>query len=77
MANILVRGVDDEALARLRASAKAHGHSLQAEIREALIAASLYRLAETRRLSKRWLEALADQRQATTASVAREDETGS
>jgi len=55
MANILVRGLDDEVVARLKASAAANGHSLQAEIREALAGASLRSLAATRRLSARWL----------------------
>ena len=55
MANILVRGLDAEVVARLKASAAANGHSLQAEIREALAGASLRSLATTRRLSAKWL----------------------
>jgi plasmid stability protein len=62
MANILVRGLDDDVVARLKASAAANGHSLQAEIREALSGASLRSLATTRRLSAKWLaEATAPQ----------------
>ena len=76
MANVLIRGLDDDVLSRLRTSAKLHSRSLQAEIREALTAASLRSLAETRRLSKKWLEALADQRPEAATRVAREDEAG-
>jgi plasmid stability protein len=63
MADILVRGVDDEVLAKLRDAASAHRRSLQAEIREVLTSASLRSLAETRRLSASWLEALVEQTQ--------------
>ena len=55
MANILLRGLDDDVVARLKVSAAANGHSLQAEIREALTGASLRSLATTRRLSEKWL----------------------
>jgi plasmid stability protein len=55
MANILIRGLDAEVVARLKASAAANGHSLQAEIREALTGASVRSLAATRRLSAKWI----------------------
>ena len=45
MANILIRGLDDEAVKRLKAEAAANGHSLQAEIREILTAASVRSMA--------------------------------
>src|SRR6266545_575628 len=52
MANVLVRNLDDDVLKQLKAAAKAHGRSLQAEIHEVLRNASARRLAETRRLLK-------------------------
>jgi plasmid stability protein len=61
MANILLRGLDESVVSRLKASAAAHGHSLQAEIRQSLTVSSLKTLAETRRLSVQWLDALANQ----------------
>jgi plasmid stability protein len=60
MANILIRGLDEDVVALLKVAATSRGHSLQAEIRETLIGASLRSLAETRRLSAKWLDELAD-----------------
>ena len=40
MANLLVRNLDDAVLQELKAAAKAHGRSLQAEIHEVLRNAS-------------------------------------
>jgi plasmid stability protein len=51
MANVLVRGLDDDVLKELKASAKAHGRSLQAEIHDVLARAATRNLAETRRVS--------------------------
>ena len=73
MANVLVRNLDDEVLKRLKATAKAHGRSLQAEIHEVLRAASDRSLAETRRLSARWLKRLAGTRSSDSAALIRED----
>lgn len=72
MANLLVRDLEDDVLKALKAAAKAHGRSLQAEIHAVLRASSARRLAETRRLSARWLKRL---RQSTSDSAAliRED----
>ena len=47
MANLLLRNLDAEVLARLRASARAQGRSLQAEIHAALGRASLASRAQT------------------------------
>lgn len=73
MANVLVRDLDDEVLKQLKASAKAHGRSLQAEIHEVLRNASVRRLAETRRLSARWLKRLSGTSQSDSAALIRED----
>jgi plasmid stability protein len=73
MANILVRNLDEETLRRLKAAAKAHGRSLQAEIHEVLRSASARRLAETRRLSTQWLKRLGASRQTDSATLIRED----
>jgi plasmid stability protein len=73
MANILVRGLDDEVLARLKATAKAHGRSLQAEIHEVLQAASIRSLAETRRLSAQWLRRLGNSSRSDSTALIRED----
>ena len=72
MANLLVRDLDKHVLKALKTAAKMHGRSLQAEIHAVLGAASARRLAETRRLSARWLTRL---RRSTSDSAAliRED----
>jgi plasmid stability protein len=51
VANILIRDIDAEVLARLKAAAKNHGRSLQGEIHDALGRAAVTSLAETRRIS--------------------------
>lgn len=58
MANILIRDLDDQVLARLKAAARTHGRSLQGELHDALQRASASSLAETRRLSARWFKKL-------------------
>ena len=73
MANVLVRNLDDDVLKELKAAAKAHGRSLQAEIHEVLRNASARRLAETRRLSGRWLKRLAGSSHTDSAALIRED----
>ncbi len=73
MANVLVRDLDDEVLKKLKAAAKAHGRSLQAEIHDVLHRASARNLAETRRLSARWLKRLARSSHSDSAALIRED----
>jgi plasmid stability protein len=73
MANLLVRNLDDDVVKVLKAAAKAHGRSLQAEIHEILRNASAMRLAETRRLSARWLKRLGGSMQSDSAALIRED----
>ena len=73
MANFLVRNLDDDVLKALKAAAKAHGRSLQAEIHAVLRHASARRLAETRRLSARWLKRLRGSTQSDSAALIRED----
>ena len=73
MANILVRNLDDAVLKQLKSAAKAHGRSLQAEIHEVLRTASARQLAETRRLSARWLKRLSGAAHADSTIAIRED----
>jgi plasmid stability protein len=73
MANLLVRNLDDDVLKELKAAAKAHGRSLQAEVHEVLRNASTRRLAETRRLSGRWLKRLRSSAHSDSAALIRED----
>ena len=73
MADVLVRGLDDDVLNRLKAAAKAHRRSLQAEIHEVLRTASVRSLAETRRLSTRWLKRLGGMRHSDSTGLIRDD----
>jgi plasmid stability protein len=73
MADVLVRDLDDDVLKRLKAAAKAHGRSLQAEIHGVLHRASTRNLAETRRLSERWLKRLRKSAQPDSARMIRDD----
>jgi plasmid stability protein len=73
MANVLIRDLDDEVLRELKAAAKAHGRSLQAEIHDVLGRATTRSLAETRRLSARWLKRLRQSPQSDSAAMIRED----
>lgn len=72
MPDLLVRDLDDEVLARLKRSAKAHGRSLQGEIHDALLRASTRSLAETRRLSRRWLQRLRDSSHSDSTALIRQ-----
>jgi plasmid stability protein len=73
MANVLVRDLDDEVLEQLKAAAKAHGRSLQAEIHEVLRNASERSLANTRRLSTQWLKRLRGSSHKDSTALIRED----
>lgn len=73
MANLLLRDLDEKVLRRLKAAAKTHRRSLQAEIHEVLAQASARSLAETRRLSARWLKRLQGRVHSDSAALIRED----
>lgn len=73
MANVLVRDLDDDVLRHLKAAAKAHGRSLQAEIHDVLRGASARNLADTRRLSAQWLKRLHGSKHTDSTALIRED----
>src|SRR5207247_3801811 len=73
MPNVLVRDLDDDVLKRLKAAARANGRSLQAEIHDALKRATTRHVAETRRLSTRWLNRLRRSPHSDSAALIRED----
>ena len=73
MANVLVRDLDAAILDQLKAAAKAHGRSLQAEIHEVLRNASVRSLANTRRLSTQWLRRLRGSSPTDSTVLIRED----
>lgn len=71
MANLLIRDLDDDVVKQLKAAAKAHGRSLQAEIHDALQRAGTRSLAETRRVSARWLKRLGDRNLSDSSALIR------
>lgn len=73
MANVLVRDLDNGVLKQLKAAAKAHGRSLQAEIHAVLENAGVRSLAETRRVSAQWLKRLRTSSHTDSAALIRED----
>jgi plasmid stability protein len=73
MADVLIRDLDADVLKQLKASAKAHGRSLQAEIHDVLERAGTRNLAETRRLSAQWLKRLRRPSHSDSAALIRED----
>jgi len=73
MADILIRDIDPEVLDRIKASAKSNHRSLQGELHEILRQASVLSLAQTRRLSARWLRRLRHSSQSDSVDLIRED----
>jgi plasmid stability protein len=73
VADVLVRGLADDVLKQLKAAAKAHGRSLQAEIHDILHRASTRNLAETRRLSAHWLKRLRNSSRSDSTVTIRAD----
>jgi plasmid stability protein len=72
MANLLIRNLDDQVLTRLKSAARANGRSLQQEIHDALRRASIRNLAETRRLSEKWLKRLRGRPQSDSTDLIRQ-----
>ena len=73
MPNVLVRDLDDEVLKQLKAAAKANRRSLQVDIHDVLRRANTRNLAETRRLSAKWLKRLSGSRHSDSVALIRED----
>ncbi len=72
MADILVRGVDDQAMKRLKARAKRHGRSLQGEARIVLESAAGQSVAEVLASARQWRKKLG-RRFDDSAELIRED----
>jgi plasmid stability protein len=72
MADILVRGVSDEAVARLKERAKSAGRSLQNETKLILERAAGYNLEESLKTAANWRKKLGT-RSTNSAKALRED----
>ena len=75
MAQLLVRDVDTDTLARLKARAKRYGRSLQGEVKLILVNATDFSLREARTISAQWQKRLASHKLGDSAALIREDRT--
>ena len=73
MAQLLVRDVDHDTLARLKARARRSGRSLQGEVKIILIHATNFSLGEARRVSAQWQRRLSGHKFGDSTTVIRED----
>ncbi len=73
MGNFLIRNLDAQTVKRLKESAKRHGRSLQAEIREILKEATPYTMEEIRAMCDKWLKRLKGRKFSDSAELIRED----
>ena len=74
MASILVRGLDERTIHRLKERARLDGRSLQQEVKEILErAAGTLTMREARRLSDRWSRRLGGRSFSDSARLVRED----
>jgi plasmid stability protein len=74
MGSILVRGLDQKTIERLKERARLNGRSLQQEVKVLLErAAATLTMREARRLSERWRRRLGERSVSDSAQLVRED----
>lgn len=73
MPDILVRGLDPQAVKRLKARAKQHGRSLQGEAKLLLEQAAGADSGEVAKILGKWKKTLAGRKLARSADLIRED----
>lgn len=73
MAQVLVRGLDQQTVGRLRRRAKSRGRSLQAELKEILERASRVDMVKARRLADRIRHSLEGQSHSDSGALVAED----
>ena len=73
MPDVLIRNLESDLLDQLKVTAKRRGRSLQAEIHDILQQAGTRNLAETRRVSARWLKRLSGTSHSDSAALIRRD----
>ena len=74
MGSILVRGLDQKTIERLKERARLNGRSLQQEVKALLErAAETLTMREARRLSERWRRRLGERRFSDSAQLIRQD----
>ena len=73
MAQILVRGLENEVVARLKGRAASHGRSLESEARSILESAAGFTAEEARRVVDNWRMRLAGRRFSDSVELLRKD----
>jgi plasmid stability protein len=73
MAQILVRALDDDVVARLKDRAASHGRSLESEARSILESATAFNAEEARQIVKQWQERLSGRKFSDSVELLRED----
>lgn len=73
MAQILVRGLMDDVVERLKARAQSHGRSLEGEARTILESASGFSIAQAREVSAKWQARYAGRQFADSSDLLSED----
>lgn len=73
MAQILVRGLEDRIVARLKLRATSHGRSLESEARSILESAAGFTVEEARQVVNRWQRRLAGRKVSDSVDLLRAD----
>jgi plasmid stability protein len=73
MAQMLVRGLPDNVMARLKARAESHGRSVESEVRTILEAAAGFSIEQARNASAKWQAHFAGRQFADSSELLRED----
>jgi plasmid stability protein len=73
MAQILVRGLENEVVDRLKDRAASHGRSLESEARSILESATGFTVEEARRVVQGWQKRLAGRKFSDSVELLRED----
>ncbi len=73
MAQILIRGLNDETVRRLRERARRHGRSLQKEAKLILTRAASLSFNDARKLARRWHKKLAGRALPDTTDLIHQD----
>lgn len=73
MAQILVRGLADDVVDRLKARAHAHGRSVEGEVRSILESASGFSMDQAREVAAKWQARFAGRKFADSSDLLAED----
>lgn len=73
MADILVRGLEKDFVARLKEMAREHGRSLQGEVKAILTENAPYSMKQAREVSEKWQKYFAGRKFSDSTGLIRED----